>query len=154
MIDIQEARRPGDKAGRGFINFPYALYAHSLCWVPPFRRSMRRIVSQRHPFFAHAEGAFLTAFDGGKAVGRIAILENKLENGETDCRSANFCFFDCIESGEVSSALFRAAEEWARNRNIGLILGPKFSSGSYGLGALVEGFEYRAAMTMSTYNYG
>ncbi len=153
MIEIKEVLRPTDNAGRGFINFPFILYAHSPCWVPPFRQGMRRIVSKRHPFFEHAEGAFFTAFDGGTVVGRIAIVENQLEDDEKDSRSGTFCFFDSVDSGPVAAALFDAAESWAKKRKIGLITGPRFSSGSYGVGVLVDGFEHRAAMTMSSYNY-
>ncbi len=153
MIEVIEVKHPGDRAGREFINFPFVLYANSPCWVPPFRRGVHRIIAKRHPFFEHAEGAFFTAFHGDDATGRIAVMENTLANQPPEERTAQFCFFDCIENEEVAATLFEAAEGWARKRGIKLITGPRFSSGTNGVGVLVDGFEYRAAMTMSAYNY-
>lgn len=151
MIEIVEVKHPGDKAGREFLRFPFVLYANSPCWVPPFKRGIRKILAKKHPLFEHADGAFFTAFDGERTVGRIAVIENTLEPKES--RIANFCLFDCVDSQEAASLLFEAAESWAKARSIDEMAGPKFSSGTFGLGVLVEGFEYRAAMTMSGYNY-
>jgi hypothetical protein len=153
MIEIVEAVRPRDSAARGFVDFPHQLYADSPHWVPPFTRGVRRIISGRHPFFDHSVGAFFTAFDGGDPVGRIAVFENDLFNEKHNLRAANFYFFDCVDSDDTACALFETAEQWARKRNLDHIIGPLFAPGSGGNGVLVEGFEYRAAMTMAPYNH-
>jgi len=153
MIDVIEVRRPGDKAGKAFINFPHQLYAGSSCWVPPFKRGMRKIITRRHPFFDHSEGGFFTAFDGRKAAGRIAVFENELYNEKHNTRAANFYFFDCVENSLVAGALFGTIEKWAKDRGLSQVIGPMFSAASGGNGVLVEGFEHRAAMTMAGYNH-
>ena len=153
MIEIVEVTRPGSSAGRDFVSFPFELYANSPYWVPPFKKGIRKIIAKHHPMFDHADGMFFTAYDGGRAVGRIGIIENEMSTESQELRTANFSLFDCVENDDAAAALFEAAEEWARQRGVNEIVGPRFSSGTYGLGVLIEGFEHRAAMTMSGYNY-
>lgn len=153
MVDVVEAARPGDRAGRGFIAFPYQLYCDSSCWIPPLRRGMKKIIARRHPFFEHSEGAFYTAFEGTRPVGRIGVFKNELYNEKHKTRAADFFFFDSIDSEEVSGALFETAERWAKKRDLNRMIGPMFSAASGGNGVLVEGFEHRAAMTMAGYNF-
>ena len=153
MIDIIEVEHSTDRAGREFTDFPFTLYANSPCWVPPFKRDMHRILAREHPLFEHAEGAFFTAFAGGKPSGRVAVIDVDPDGEAEDPRVANFCFFDSVDSEEIAAALFEAAEEWARKRYMSVMTGPGLSSGIYGRGVLVEGFEYCAAMMMSGYNY-
>ena len=153
MIDIIEVEHHGDRAGRGFVDFPFTLYANSPCWVPPFKRDMHRILARNHPLFEHAKGVFFTAFAGDKPAGRVAVIDKDPDGEAEDPRAANFCFFDSIDSEETAAALFEAAEAWARKRQISVMTGPGFSRGIYGRGVLVEGFEYCASMMLSGYNY-
>ncbi len=62
-------------------------------------------------------------------------------------------FFDSYEDSWIARALFDTAIDWAKRRGLGLILGPMGFGGATGGGALIDGFEHRAAMTMMTYNH-
>src|SRR5208282_5261441 len=62
-----------------------------------------------------------------------------------------FHFFDCIDDREVSHALFANVFEWLRGKGMEKVIGP-YGFGFMGMGALVEGFEHRAVMTMMAYN--
>jgi len=69
-----------------------------------------------------------------------------------DKRQAQFYLFECIEDYEVAEALFARAHEWARERGLTQIVGPKGFGALDGYGMLVKGFEHRPAMTMMNYN--
>jgi GNAT superfamily N-acetyltransferase len=88
----------------------------------------------------------------GEDVGRIAVIENKPYNQYHDKRQAQFYFFECIENFEVARALFEQAFEWARERGLNQVVGPKGFGPLDGYGLLVEGYEFRPAMTMMNYN--
>jgi GNAT superfamily N-acetyltransferase len=53
----------------------------------------------------------------------------------------------------VARALFDTVYEWAKERGMDTLIGPKGLSPFDGYGALVEGFEQRQMMTMMNYNY-
>jgi GNAT superfamily N-acetyltransferase len=88
----------------------------------------------------------------GKDVGRIALLENKPYNRYHAKRQAQFYLFECIEDLEVARALIEVVCERARDRGLTQLVGPKGFGALDGYGMLVEGFEFRPAMTMMNYN--
>lgn len=138
---------------RRFIDLPYRLYRGHPLWVPPLRLDEEvRLDPDRHPFYEHSEAAFFLAEREGEVVGRIAALENRPYNRTHGLRQASFYLFECVEDFEVAQALFERAFEWARARNLDQIIGPKGFSPIDGYGLLVEGFEFRPAMTMMLYN--
>ena len=67
-------------------------------------------------------------------------------------KSAHFYFFDSVDDREVAGRLLQAAVDWARGRDLELLLGPMGLGGVTGGGLLIEGYEHRAAMTMMMYN--
>jgi hypothetical protein len=89
----------------------------------------------------------------GQVVGRIAVMENKPYNRYHNKKQANFYLFDCIEDQAVATALFDAASEWARQRGLNQLMGPKGFGPLDGYGIQIEGFEHRQMMTMMNYNY-
>jgi hypothetical protein len=101
---------------------------------------------QGHPFYEHSEAAFFCALEGKDVVGRIAVLDNARYNEHHGERTAFFYHFDAVEDTTVSRALFDAASEWARDRGLDLIWGPKGFMTADGQGLLVEGFEHRPAL--------
>jgi GNAT superfamily N-acetyltransferase len=54
---------------------------------------------------------------------------------------------------EVAKALFETAFDWAKNRGLNTMIGPKGLSPFDGYGILVKGFEHRQMMTMMNYNF-
>lgn len=49
-------------------------------WVPPLRRVIRDALSPKNPFYQHADRALFVAERGGRAVGRVAAIENRAHN--------------------------------------------------------------------------
>lgn len=136
-----------------FVRLPFRLYQGSQQWVPPIEMEARLQLNRRkHPFYEHSDAEFFLAVDGGEDVGRISVLENRRYNAFRHEHTAFFYHFECIEDAAVAQALFDRAFEWARERGLSKMIGPKGMGVFDGMGLLVEGFEHRAAMTMMAYN--
>ena len=84
-------------------------------------------------------------------MGTIGAIDNTAYNEYHHSKVGHFYFFDCVDDREVSHALFDAAFEWLRDRGMDKVIGP-YGFGFMGMGALVEGFEHRAVMTMMAWN--
>jgi GNAT superfamily N-acetyltransferase len=108
---------------------------------------------KKHPFYGHSDADFFIATKDGKDVGCIAVIENKLYNEYQKKKQASFYLFDTIDDLEVAEALFNRAYEWARERGLNQIVGPKGFGPLDGYGILTMGFEHRQMMTMMKYNY-
>jgi hypothetical protein len=113
---------------------------------------VRTVLGRTHPYFERGEASFYVARQGGRVVGTIAGIDNAAYNDYHGTRIGHFHFFDCIDDGDVSRALFTAAFDWMRGRGLKRAIGP-FGFGFMGMGALVDGFEHRAVMTMMAYNH-
>ncbi len=107
----------------------------------------------KHPFYHHSEADFFTAWKGGKMVGRIAALMNTSFNHFHNEKVASFFLFDALNDLEVSNALFDAVTDWAKERGLETLVGPKGFSLFDGYGMLAGGFNERQMMNMSSYNY-
>ena len=139
---------------RGFIEFPYRLYAGHPQWVPPIRGDIRTMLDRdKHPFYEHSDADFFVVERDGEVVGRIAALENRNYNRYHKRKQANFYLFDTIDDVAVVEALVAKVRDWAKRRGLTTLLGPKGFGLLDGYGILVEGFEHRQVMTMMNYNY-
>jgi GNAT superfamily N-acetyltransferase len=153
MITAEKINTRDRSEVRRFLHFPFQLYRDHPLWVPPILIDARaQLNSDVHPFYEHSEAEFFIASRDGEIVGRIALLENMPYNQYHDRRTAQFFLFECVQDFQVAEALFGRAFEWARNRDLNQILGPKGFGALDGYGMLVEGFEHRPAMTMMSYN--
>ncbi|MFA9406612.1 MAG: hypothetical protein ACERKX_12430, partial [Anaerolineales bacterium] len=132
---------------------PFALYKGHPLWVPPIRMDIKtRLDREKHPFHEHSDVDFFLAERNGEVLGRIAVIENKPYNEYHGKHQAQFYFFECVEDLDVARGLFDIAYDWARERNLNQIVGPKGLGPLDGYGMLVEGYEFRPAMTMMNYN--
>ncbi len=130
-----------------FLALPFTLYENVPQWVPPFARQARLILDPaRHPFYEHSEAAFFLARDGGQPVGRLAVLNNRRYNVVNEDAAAFFALFECRDSVEASRVLFGAGFDWARQRGLRSIKGPRGFSHLDGIGLLIKGFAHRPAM--------
>ncbi len=153
MLSIQQVDTQSRAEVQRFIQFPFGLYEGHPLWVPPIRMDLRtRMNPNKHPFYEHSDAEFFLAIRESDVVGRIALIENKPHNEYHDVRQAQFYFFECVEDLDVARALFEYASSWASERGLAQIVGPKGFGPLDGYGMLVEGFEFRPAMTMMNYN--
>jgi GNAT superfamily N-acetyltransferase len=153
MLQIRKIETENKKDVRRFIELPFALYKGHPLWVPPIRMDIKtRLDREKHPFHEHSDVDFFLAERNGEVLGRIAVIENKLYNEYHGKHQAQFYFFECVEDLDVARGLFDSAYDWARERNLNQIVGPKGLGPLDGYGMLVEGYEFRPAMTMMNYN--
>lgn len=136
-----------------FIRFPFRLYSRCSQWVPWFDADVKKIVARQHPFFEHSEGAFFIGRRNEETVGRIAVFHNTRYNALQNINAASFYFFDAFNDQDVTHALFETIGNWAKARNLDLLIGPILFGGVTGAGILIDGFEHRSAMTMMNYNH-
>jgi hypothetical protein len=137
-----------------FLRLPYRLYKNHPQWVPPPRPDIAVMLDRvKHPFYEHSDADFFIAEQEGEVVGRIAALENRPYNEYHDLKVAQFYLFECENDRAIAEALFARVTEWAHDRGLTKLLGPKGFGILDGYGLLVEGFEHRQMMTMMNYNY-
>ncbi|MGD0878953.1 MAG: hypothetical protein ABSA01_12525 [Anaerolineales bacterium] len=154
MLSIEKIDTGNKTQVKRFVEFYYDLYKDCPQWVPPlFGDAYLPLNRKKHPFFEHSDADFFLALQDGKVVGRICAGENKLFNEYHKTKKAQFYFFDTVDDLEVARALFDAAFDWARQRGLDTMIGPKGLSPFDGYGILNEGFEQRQMMTMMNYNY-
>ena len=150
---IRKIDTPQRREVRRFIDFPFALYRDCTQWVPPLVSEMRFALNRdKHPFYRHSAADFFLAEEGGRTLGRIAVLDNRVYNDYHSSNTAFFYFFEVVEDLEIARALMGAASEWARRRNLDTLIGPRGLLRGDGHGLLVEGFEHRPAVGIP-YNY-
>lgn len=148
QIDLEDRRQV-----RTFLDLPFKLYRDNPLWVPPIRMdAATQLNPKKHPFYEHSDAGFFLARRDGEPVGRIGALENKPYNRYHGTAQVQFYLFECVEDFEVAQALFESAYAWARERGLDTMVGPKGFGALDGYGMLVEGFEFRPAMTMMNYN--
>lgn len=129
-----------------FLDLPFELYRDAPQWVPPLAGEARRMLDRRrHPFYRHSDAAFFLATERGRAIGRLAVLDNAHYNAFNHERTAFFYLFECVDDPPAARALFEAAFAWARGRGLDKIIGPRGFTAFDGLGLLVKGFEHRPA---------
>lgn len=154
MLTIEKIDTDNKSQVRRFVRLPHKLYRDCPQWVPLLDiDAFAYLNRKKHPFHEHSDVDFFLAVRDGRDVGRIVTIENRPFNQYHDTKKANFYFFDCENDHEAAGALFETAFEWARNRNLDSIVGPKGMGPLDGYGLLVLGHEYRNTMTMLNYNH-
>ncbi len=153
MVSIEKLDTNLKAQVRRFVEIPYRLYASHKFWVPPLRiDSEMQLNRRKHPFYEHSEADFFVASRHGTDIGRIAALQNRRFNEYHNTRQAQFYLFECEDDLEAATKLFEAVFEWARQRNLDTVVGPKGFGVLDGYGLLVEGYDQRQIMTMMNYN--
>lgn len=154
MLSIEKIDTRNRSQVRRYINIPFRLYKDHPQWVPPlYLDAELQLNRDRHPFYEHSTADFFIASRQGKDIGRIAALENRHFNEYHGTRQAQFYHFDCENDPEAAAALFSAVFDWARQRGLDTVVGPKGFGVLDGYGILIEGYEHRQIMTMMNYNY-
>ena len=84
-----------------FIDFPYSLYAKDPLYVPTLKREVREQLTEKNPFFQHAEARYFVAEDSGKTIGRIASIINKRHREFHHEETGFFGFFESVKGKSV-----------------------------------------------------
>jgi hypothetical protein len=142
-IDVRPVR--GKKELEVFLRVPWTLgMDREANWVPPLLDDYRKQLDpKKSAFLAHGELECWTAFEKDRPVGRISaqIDRDYDKTWPDEPKTAFFGFFECVDRVEVASALFAAAEAWAKAKGRARMRGP-FTLDSKGeVGVLIDGFD-------------
>jgi len=125
---------------RLFLQFPWRIYRRDPLWVPPLLPERRKVIDPRQgAFFLRGEAEFFIAWQDGKPTGTICVAEDRVTNAQRGLKDCMFGFFECIEDEAVAQALFRHAEEWAKQRQLNSLYGPFNLDYEDSYGVLIEG---------------
>jgi GNAT superfamily N-acetyltransferase len=139
----------GSRDRKAFLDLPYRLYAGHPTWVPPLRSGeAKNMDPERNPFFRHGEVKHFLARRGGRVVGRIAAIENRLHNEVHGERAGFFGYFDAENDPAATRQLVEAAGQWTSARGLFPMRGPVCYSTNDPCGVLVEGFDETPAILM------
>ncbi len=138
---------------RKFIRFPFQLYKGNKFWVPPLISDMELVLDRnRHPFYQHSDAEFLLAESEGEVLGRLAVIHNRNYCAVHQETTGFFYYADFIDDPQVVNGLLTAALEWAKQRGLTRLMGPRGMLRSAAIGMLKEGFEYLPAVGQN-YNH-
>jgi len=148
-IEVKEVKTK--KELMEFIKFPWKVYENDPYWVPPLVRDVKLILSEKSPFWHHAEKQLFVARRDGKSVGRIAAIidHNYIDFHEE--KAGFFGFFESIQDYAVAENLLNEAREWLREKGMEKMAGPMNPSTNDEVGLLIQGFDSSPYILM-TYN--
>lgn len=152
MIEVRQLA-PTKTNLKKFVKFEIDLYNGNPYYVPPLLLDeVNNVNPEANPAFDFCEAAYFMAYRDGKPAGRIAAMINRQVNQRTGEKNARFGFIDFIDDHEVSAALLKSAEDWARAKGMKKIIGPLGFTDLDREGMLVEGFNELSTMA-TIYNY-
>jgi GNAT superfamily N-acetyltransferase len=137
-IEVRQVTTRGERAA--FVKFPWRVYKGDKNWVPPLiSDQLTYLDPEKNKFFSQAEVALLAAWRGKEIVGTIAPFVNHYYIEHTGVQVGGFGFFEVIHDYDAAKALFDAACDWQRRRNIPLMRGPTNFGDNDSPGVLVDG---------------
>jgi GNAT superfamily N-acetyltransferase len=132
-----------------FVALPYGLHRGDPGWTPMLRRDVRAALDPaRNPVFEHAERELFLVRRGGRVVGRVAAIHDRLHDETHSDRVGFFGFLESVDDPAVAGALFDAAAEWLRARGRDTLRGPLSPSINDEAGLLVDGFDTPSVLMM------
>jgi len=140
-MDIKIVEVSSRKLLRIFIHLPAALHKNEPYWMPTiYTDDWNFFNPKKNHQFDSCDTIMSIAFLDGKPVGRIMGIIHNTYNALRNENSARFGYFDSIDNKEVSHALFMFVQDWARQKNKSVLVGPYGFSDKDVQGLLVEGF--------------
>ena len=151
MVEVREVRTRSEL--RKFVNYPNVLYRDVPQYIPPlYADDLDDWDPKKNPAFEYCEAKCFLAWRDGKIVGRIGAILSRKSNEKWHTKRMRFTQVDFIDDFEVSSALFRAVEDFAREKGCEEVHGPLGFTDLDREGMLIEGFNERS-MFITYYNH-
>jgi len=144
-IEIRKVKTKKDL--RVFIHFPFHLYRNDPFWTPPLLRDEYAFYNpKRNSRMRKNPHLLLLTYRENKLSGRILGLINEKANSLKDQKCARWTFLDCVDDKETVHSLLERVEIWGKGHGMESAVGPRGFSDQEPQGAIVEGFEERAAI--------
>lgn len=151
MIEIKEVKTKSDI--KKFVTFPHKLYNKNANYVPFLDiDEVNKFNEKKNESYDDCIVKCYLAYKNKKIVGRIAGIVQKLYNAKVNEKRVRFSRFDCINDTEVSTALFKTVEAWAKEQGMDVIHGPMGYNDLDREGLLIEGFDHLSTFE-EQYNY-
>lgn len=151
MVTVKEVKTQSEL--KKFVDYPNRLYANCKMYIPSlYGDDLSDWNRKKNPAFEYCDAKCFLAYRDGQTVGRIGAICNRRANEKWHTRRMRFTQVDFIDDYEVSSALFAAVEEYARESGCDEVHGPLGFCDLDREGMLVEGFE-RKGLFITYYNY-
>lgn len=133
---------------RDFLALPYNLYKADPNWRAPLRFERAEQFSiDKNPGAPKVRALFLAKMND-VIVGRIAAFLNINHDKHYNDNTGFFGYFDCVEKGDIGSALLNAAQDWLKEKGRARMVGPSQWSVNEECGLLIDGFETPPVMMM------
>ncbi len=151
MVEVREVQTK--KEQKIFASFPEKMYRNIPQAVPDLiMDEIDNFNPKKNPAYEYCSARQFLAYKDGRCVGRIAGIISNAANMKWGTKRIRFSRVDFIDDYEVSSALFRAVEDWGRSLGLREIHGPIGFCDMDQEGMLVEGFE-EDGMFLTIYNH-
>ena len=136
-----------------FVKFNIELYKNNPYHVPGLiSDEIMTLSREKNPAFEFCEAKYFLAYKDDALVGRIAGIINHKANKIWNHNSVRFSFVDFIDDYEVSAALFKAVENWGKEKGMNMMQGPLGFTDLDHEGLLVFGFDEVGTMA-TAYSY-
>ncbi len=116
--------------------------------MAPLKSDVRDILTNKNPFWEHAEKELFLVKSGDEIVGRIAAVVDEHYNKFQGEACGFFGFFECADDADAANQLFDAAKDWLKSKGMHLMRGPASPSMNEECGLLIEGFDDPPAVMM------
>ncbi len=151
MVEIREVRTRSEL--KKFVNYPNVLYKDVPQYIPSMiGDDLSDWNPKKNPAFDYCDAKCWLAWRDGKIVGRIGAILSRRANEKWGLNRMRFTQVDFIDDAEVSSALFKAVEDFAREKGCNEVHGPLGFTDLDREGMLIEGFD-RRSMFITYYNH-
>ena len=151
MVEIREVRTKAER--RKFVDYVNVLYKDVPQFIPAmYADDLDDWDPKKNPAFEYCEAKSFLAYRDGKIVGRIGAILSHRSNEKWHTNRMRFSQVDFIDDPEVSAALFKAVEDYAREKGCDAVHGPLGFTDLDREGMLVEGFD-RKSMFITYYNH-
>lgn len=151
MVEVREVK--GRSELRVFVDFANRLYRDVPQYIPPMvGDDLSDWNPKKNPAWSYCEAKCWLAWRDGKPMGRIGAILSRRANEKWGTKRMRFTQVDFIDDDEVSAALFRAVEDFARQKGCDEVHGPLGFTDLDREGMLVEGYD-RKGMFITYYNH-
>ncbi|MCE5236774.1 MAG: GNAT family N-acetyltransferase [Clostridiaceae bacterium] len=151
MVTVKEVKTKAEL--RKFVDFPNKFYKDVPQFIPAmYGDDLSDWDPKQNPAFEYCEGKCFLAYRDGKLVGRIGAILSHKANATWNTKRMRFSQVDFIDDAEVVDALFKAVEDFAREKGCNEVHGPLGFCDLDREGMLVEGFD-RKGMFITYYNH-
>ena len=151
MVEVREVRTRAEL--KKFVDYPNVLYRNVPQYIPSMiGDDLSDWNPKKNPAFEYCDAKCWLAWRDGKIVGRIGAILSRRANEKWGLNRMRFTQVDFIDDYEVSAALFKAVEDFAREKGCDEVHGPLGFTDLDREGMLIEGFD-RRSMFITYYNH-